>query len=92
MHFSAEKTPYFRPLQIAEDNAKARREKIWMNYEDTKDDVKPEDDKAERKYEPKKVIVTEVTNELHIFVQFTDHVSFYFNVGVVEIVFSCLIN
>ncbi|OXA52850.1 staphylococcal nuclease domain-containing protein 1 [Folsomia candida] len=73
VHFSAEKTPYFRPLQIAEDNAKARREKIWMNYEDTKDDVKPEDDKAERKYEPKKVIVTEVTNELHIFVQFTDH-------------------
>lgn len=74
VHFSAEKTPYFRPLQIAEDNAKARRDKIWMNYEDTKDEVKPEDDKAERHYEPKTVIVTEVTPELHIFVQFTDEV------------------
>nr|QBI71277.1 ebna2 binding protein P100 [Isotomurus palustris] len=71
VHFSAEKTPYFRPLQIAEDNAKARREKIWTNWEDTKDEVKPEDDKSERKYEPKSVIVTEVTPELKIFVQFT---------------------
>jgi len=71
VHFSAEKTPYFRPLQIAEDNAKARRERIWMNWEDTKDEIKPEDDKTERKYEPKNVIVTEVTPELKIFVQFT---------------------
>jgi staphylococcal nuclease domain-containing protein 1 len=71
VHFSAEKTAYFRPLQIAEENAKARREKIWTNWEDTKDEIKPEDDKAERKYEPKSVIVTEVTPELRIFVQFT---------------------
>lgn len=75
VHFSAEKTPYFRPLQIAEDHAKARRDKIWLNYEETKDEVKPEEDKSERKYDPKSVIVTEVTPELHIFVQFTEEVS-----------------
>lgn len=28
VHFSAERTPHFRQLQIAEDNAKARREKV----------------------------------------------------------------
>jgi len=72
VHFSAEKTPYYRPLQIAEENAKARRERIWINYEESKDEVKPEDDKSERKYEPKNVIVTEVTSELHVFVQFTN--------------------
>jgi staphylococcal nuclease domain-containing protein 1 len=74
VHFSAEKTPYSRPLQIAEDNAKARRERIWTNYEETKDEIKPEDDKSERKYEPKSVMVTEVTTDLHVFVQFTDDV------------------
>lgn len=75
VHFSAEKTMYYRPLQIAEDNAKARRERIWTSYEDTKDEIKPEDDKSERKYEPKSVVVTEVTPDLHVFVQFTDDVS-----------------
>jgi hypothetical protein len=74
--FTTEKTPYLRPLTIAEDNAKARRDKIWMNYEETKDEIKAEDDKVERKYEPKNVIVTEITSDLHIFVQFTEDVSF----------------
>jgi staphylococcal nuclease domain-containing protein 1 len=72
VHFSADRSPYFRALQIAEDNAKGRREKIWLNFEDAKEELKPEDDKVERKVEHKKVIVTEVTNDLHLFVQFTD--------------------
>lgn len=46
-----------------------------MNYEDTKDEIKPEDDKSERKYDPKIVIVTEITSDLHVFVQFTEDVS-----------------
>lgn len=72
VHFSAERTPYFRPLQIAEDNAKARREKIWRDFVDAKEEIKPEDDKVERKVDPKPVLVTEVTSELRVFVQFTD--------------------
>lgn len=72
VHFSAERTPYSRPLQIAEENAKARRAKVWENYVDTKEEIKPEDDKVERKVDPKPVLVTEVTPELHVFVQFTD--------------------
>jgi hypothetical protein len=31
VHFSAEKTPYFRALKIAEDNVKARRENVRIN-------------------------------------------------------------
>ncbi|CAL8131754.1 unnamed protein product [Orchesella dallaii] len=72
VHFSAEGTQYNGPLQIAEGNAKARRAKIWQTYEDTKDEIKPEDDKAERKVDQKPVIITEITPELHVFVQYTD--------------------
>lgn len=72
VHFSAERTPYFRPLQIAEENAKARRDKIWRDFVDAKEEIKPEDDKVERKVDPKPVIVTEITPECHLFVQFTD--------------------
>lgn len=75
VHFSAERSQHFRALQIAEDNAKARRIKIWHNYEEIKEELKPEDDKTERKVEPKNVIVTEVkevTPSIRIFVQFTD--------------------
>jgi staphylococcal nuclease domain-containing protein 1 len=72
VHFSAERTPYFRPLQIAEENAKARRDKIWQNFVDAKEEIKAEDDKVERKVDPKPVLVTEVTPELHVYVQFTD--------------------
>ncbi|ODN01371.1 nuclease domain-containing protein 1, partial [Orchesella cincta] len=72
VHFSAERTQYNRPLQTAEGNAKGRRAKVWQNYEDTKDEIKPEDDKTERKVDQKPVVVTEITPELHVFVQFTD--------------------
>ncbi|CAG7833367.1 unnamed protein product [Allacma fusca] len=72
VHFTADRTPHFRALQIAEDNAKARRDKIWANYEEIKEELKPEDDKVERKVDPKSVIVTEITSELRLYVQFTD--------------------
>jgi len=72
VHFSAERTSYYRTLQTAEAGAKARREKIWQNYEDSKDEIKPEDDKPDRKVDHKTVIITEVTPELRIFVQFAD--------------------
>jgi len=72
VHFSAERTSHYRALQIAEDNAKARRAGIWRDWVDQKEEIKPEDDKVERKVDPKPVLVTEVTPELHVYVQFTD--------------------
>jgi len=72
VHFSAERTSHFRALQIAESNAKARRDKIWQDYEEIKEELKPEDDKTERKVDQKTVVVTEITPELHLYVQYTD--------------------
>lgn len=77
VHFSAEKSDYYRQLKTAEDSAKAAKKRIWASYveEIEPEEIKEEDkdDKvAERKVNNEKVIVTEVTNELHFFAQHTD--------------------
>lgn len=77
VHFSADKSEYYRALKSAEDAAKKDKKKIWANYveveqtEEVKEDDK--DDKVvERKVNYEKVVVTEVTPELHFFVQHSD--------------------
>lgn len=77
VHFSAEKTEYYRALKTAEDSAKAAKKKIWANYvEEVKEEEVKEEDKddkvVERKVNHEKVVVTEVTPELHFFAQHTD--------------------
>jgi len=72
VHFSADKTIHARALRIAEDNAKARRDNIWHDYVEVKEDVKAEEEKQDRKVVYRNCFVTEVTPELHVFVQFTD--------------------
>lgn len=78
VHFSAEKSEYYRALKTAEDAAKLARKKIWTSYvEEEVEEKKPiEEDReervAERKVNNEKVIVTEVTSELHFFAQHTD--------------------
>lgn len=77
VHFSAEKTEYYRSLKSAEDSAKAAKKKIWANYveqvenEEAKEEDK-EDKVTERVVKQEKVIVTEVTPELHFYAQHTD--------------------
>lgn len=77
VHFSAEKTEYYRALKTAEDSAKAGKKKIWANYvEEVKEEEVKEEDKdekvSERKLNQEKVVVTEVTPELHFYAQHTD--------------------
>lgn len=77
VHFSAEKTEYYRALKTAEDSAKAAKKKIWANYveETESEEIKEEekDDKVvERQVNQEKVILTEITPELHFFVQHTE--------------------
>lgn len=77
VHFSAEKTEYYRQLKSAEDNAKAAKKKIWANYVEVEEpeEVKEEekDDKVvERKVNHEKVVVTEISAELLFYVQQTD--------------------
>lgn len=80
VHFSAEKSEYFRALKTAEDQAKAKKKNIWANYveaepEIEKEETEEKDDTSkpiERKVHLEKVIVTEVTSELRFFAQHAD--------------------
>ena len=85
VHFTAEKSEHYRALKTAEDQAKAAKKNIWANWvepvaEEPKvqeaDDEIPEtfEEKApaERKMKLEKVVITEVTSELHFYAQSTD--------------------
>lgn len=64
VHFSAEKTEYFRELKTAEDGAKKLRKRIWANYVEEVIEKAPEESKedtvTERKVAYEKVVVTEI--------------------------------
>lgn len=76
VHFSAEKSEYFRQLKSAEDAAKALRKKIWTSYveeEKTEEHHDEKEDKVtERKVNHEKVLVTDIASDLKFFVQHTD--------------------
>lgn len=76
VHFSAEKSEYYRQLKAAEDTAKAQRKKIWTSYveeEKTEELHEEKEDKVtERKVSHEKVLVTEISPELKFFAQHTD--------------------
>lgn len=70
VHFSAERSPYYRSLQIAEENAKRRKIKMWANYVEKEVKLDKEEEVAtERKTNYQAVVLTEVTPELHFYVQ-----------------------
>nr|CAG4648501.1 EOG090X01F7 [Polyphemus pediculus] len=74
VHFSAERSGHFRSLQVAEENAKAKKIRLWANYTGEKE-VKPvheEETVFERKTNYQSVVITEVTPELHFYVQKVD--------------------
>lgn len=80
VHFSAEKSEHYRALKTAEDNAKAKKKNIWANYveeviveKDEEPEEKDDGKVVERKVNYEKIIVTEVTNELHFYAQHADH-------------------
>lgn len=77
VHFSAEKTEYYRQLKSAEDAAKAAKKKVWANYVEVEEteEVKEEekDDKVvERKVHHEKIVITEISPELLFYVQQTE--------------------
>lgn len=84
VHFTAEKSEYYRILKAAEDQAKAAKKNRWANWvePDPADETKVEGENetsektekapAERKMKMENIVVTEVTPELHFFAQHTD--------------------
>lgn len=89
VHFTAEKSEYYRSLKAAEDQAKAAKKGRWANWVEpdpaelkkakngaVEDDDAEHDEKASTETKSKKmesVVITEVTNELHFFAQHTDN-------------------
>lgn len=85
VHFTAEKSEYYRALKGAEDQAKAAKKNRWANWvepdptdesknQDGENDIIEKDDKApaERKTKMENVVVTEVKTDLTFFAQHTD--------------------
>uniref|UniRef100_W5NER7 Staphylococcal nuclease domain-containing protein n=1 Tax=Lepisosteus oculatus TaxID=7918 RepID=W5NER7_LEPOC len=70
VHFTAERSSYYKTLLSAEDSARQKKEKIWANYEEqpTEEVVQMTEEK-ERIANYKPVYVTEITDELHMYVQ-----------------------
>ncbi|XP_033881959.1 staphylococcal nuclease domain-containing protein 1 [Acipenser ruthenus] len=70
VHFTAERSSYYKTLLSAEEPARLKKEKIWSNYEEqpTEEVVQVTEEK-ERIANYKPVFVTEITDELHFYVQ-----------------------
>lgn len=71
VHFTAERSVHYRALQLAEEQAKQQRLKIWEDYEET-EDTKPQEVITDRKGNYRNVVVTEVKPDLSFYVQFFD--------------------
>nr|CAD7439287.1 unnamed protein product [Timema bartmani] len=72
IHFSAERSEYFRSLKAAEDSAKAKKLRRWKDYveEDEEEEKKQEEDRVlERNIDYQDVVITEATQELHFYAQ-----------------------
>ncbi|XP_046434309.1 staphylococcal nuclease domain-containing protein 1 [Neodiprion fabricii] len=75
VHPTAEHTEFYRELIVAEERAKEAQLKIWKDYVEAEVETeKPEEEvqTGERKVDYQKVVVTEVTEELHFFAQNVD--------------------
>ncbi|XP_056338641.1 staphylococcal nuclease domain-containing protein 1 [Oenanthe melanoleuca] len=70
VHFTAERSPYCKALLAAQDAARQRREKVWSHYEEAPaEEVAPVQEEKERTANYKPVFVTEITDDLHFYVQ-----------------------
>lgn len=74
VHFTAERSEHYRALKTAEDNAKAAKLRLWKDFvEENEEEKKIEEDRiTERKIDYQKVIVIEVTPELHFYAQLVE--------------------
>jgi len=75
VHFTAEKTSFFKELEMAQEKARAKKIGIWKDYvpEEVKETVVVEE--TERKTNYKKVLVTEITSGVTFWAQNLDNAS-----------------
>ncbi|XP_057313006.1 staphylococcal nuclease domain-containing protein 1-like [Hydractinia symbiolongicarpus] len=74
VHFTAERTSYYKELSAAEERAKSKKLGVWKDYvEETHEAVVIED--SERKTNFKKVIVTEIVGGVEFWAQHIDNAA-----------------
>ncbi|XP_073435341.1 staphylococcal nuclease domain-containing protein 1 isoform X1 [Dendrobates tinctorius] len=70
VHFTAERSNYYKTLISAEEAAKQKKEKIWSKFEEQPvEEVVSVVEEKERSANYRPVLVTEITDELHFYVQ-----------------------
>uniref|UniRef100_A0A452FU33 Staphylococcal nuclease domain-containing protein n=1 Tax=Capra hircus TaxID=9925 RepID=A0A452FU33_CAPHI len=70
VHFTAERSAYYKSLLSAEEAAKQKKEKVWAHYEEQPvEESMPVLEEKERSASYKPVFVTEITDDLHFYVQ-----------------------
>uniref|UniRef100_A0A672IZC3 Staphylococcal nuclease domain-containing protein n=1 Tax=Salarias fasciatus TaxID=181472 RepID=A0A672IZC3_SALFA len=70
VHFTAERSAYYKTLVSAEEACRQRKEKIWANYEEKPvEEVVHLSEEKERVANYRAVYVTEITDTLHIYAQ-----------------------
>lgn len=70
VHFTAERSAYYKTLVSAEDTCRQRKEKIWANYEEKPvEEVVHLSEEKERVPNYRAVYVTEISDTLHFYAQ-----------------------
>uniref|UniRef100_A0A665VFS5 Staphylococcal nuclease domain-containing protein n=1 Tax=Echeneis naucrates TaxID=173247 RepID=A0A665VFS5_ECHNA len=70
VHFTAERSAYYKTLVSAEEACRQRKEKIWANYEEKPvEEVVHLSEEKERVANYRPVYVTEITDTLHFYTQ-----------------------
>uniref|UniRef100_A0A7N8YAA8 Staphylococcal nuclease and tudor domain containing 1 n=1 Tax=Mastacembelus armatus TaxID=205130 RepID=A0A7N8YAA8_9TELE len=70
VHFTAERSAYYKTLISAEEACRQRKEKIWANYEEKPDEeVVHLSEEKERVANYRPVYVTEIADTLHFYAQ-----------------------
>uniref|UniRef100_A0A3Q3JRS6 Staphylococcal nuclease domain-containing protein n=1 Tax=Monopterus albus TaxID=43700 RepID=A0A3Q3JRS6_MONAL len=70
VHFTAERSAYYKTLVSAEEACRQRKEKIWANYEEKPvEEVVHLSEEKERVANYRAVYVTEISDTLHIYTQ-----------------------
>uniref|UniRef100_A0A6Q2YK55 Staphylococcal nuclease domain-containing protein n=1 Tax=Esox lucius TaxID=8010 RepID=A0A6Q2YK55_ESOLU len=70
VHFTAERSSYYKTLASGEEAARLRKEKIWANYEEKPvEEVVHVSEEKERTANYRAVYVTEITDAMHFYTQ-----------------------
>lgn len=70
VHFTAERSAYYKTLLSAEELAKPKKEKVWSKCEEKPvEEVVTVVEEKERVTDYKHVLVTEITDDMHFYIQ-----------------------